>query len=371
MSESTSHNGKSLFSDQDWPHKNIAAHFRNRIRYRFQIFKLLFVLLLFLPLRAISDNCHWSQCESMCAYFLDAFTATAQFRWESCMNRCKSNSNCQSPAESQKMFGAIAYSPTDGYRSFLWRGKSLKSAEADALAHCRDNSKRPNDCRVVTSYQDSCGALAAGNRFYFATPADPNSGKSTRAEAEAAALKECRDAHNDGSCKVLVSSCANEISDEERAQAAKTGMAILGGIVGTLDGLLNGTRRPAQEHQKTPAMHLKTQEVLPVDQANWLYVSMRHGPPERRTIIEKNIRQIAATGSKVMFCRYGIPELFVFWHEKVPATQAQLKQVSIEHPLGLLGDKAREKCPATSDVAKKWAHDANKDWASLPIREAR
>jgi len=136
--------------------------------------------------------------------------------FEDCRNSCRNaassgvtSDECLSTCSQQRcgrqtnFFGAIAY----GEESGAW-GDALDLADGDsanqsAVAKCRQHGQ---DCRVVLSFQNGCGALAAANNRRYGTGQSPD-----RQKAESLALAACRG--NGGQpCNILIGSCTRKPS---------------------------------------------------------------------------------------------------------------------------------------------------------------
>jgi hypothetical protein len=107
------------------------------------------------------------------------------------------------PAAAHAAFGAIAYSPTADRGGYSWNAGTRAAAEADALRYCRLAAGMANDCRVVVSYQNACGAVASGRGHHYGWASEP-----TEAQAEGRAMAYCRDSAGD-SCRLVRVSCSN------------------------------------------------------------------------------------------------------------------------------------------------------------------
>jgi hypothetical protein len=97
-------------------------------------------------------------------------------------------------------YGAIAYGAKSTAYGYAFDKGTQQEAERGALADCRPNG---DDCKVVTSFSNSCAAVAAiESKNVYAT-----GGGSSEKAAEDSALKACERDHGKG-CEVEVWTCA-------------------------------------------------------------------------------------------------------------------------------------------------------------------
>lgn len=148
------------------------------------------------------------ECREWCGYGLTG---------DACMVTCPCD-DVLPQASPQTTFGAIAHSFGDGHNSKAMRGSTSKEAHELALAHCRSNSSTPAQCKVVTWYVNSCGALATGNNAYASVGGGNNVPPLTRLQAENAALAACRKEPRNGQCRLEISGCSDELTPEEEAE---------------------------------------------------------------------------------------------------------------------------------------------------------
>ena len=113
-----------------------------------------------------------------------------------CLNRCTLDGT---PRERH---GAIAYSAGKKVYGFSHGHDSARKAGDVALRHCRDRERGTDDCRVVVTFHNACGALARGAKGAYGSAW----GQSGR-EASAKALDECRP-HGGESCKIERQVCS-------------------------------------------------------------------------------------------------------------------------------------------------------------------
>lgn len=113
-----------------------------------------------------------------------------------CLNRCGLN------RESRERHGAIAYSTRKNVFGYSHDHDSAKTATDAAQRNCRDQERGADDCRVVVTFHNACGALALGDQGAYGSAW----GRSRR-EASAKALTECRP-HGGASCKVQREVCS-------------------------------------------------------------------------------------------------------------------------------------------------------------------
>jgi hypothetical protein len=98
--------------------------------------------------------------------------------------------------------GAIAYSSRKGVHGYSFDFGSVNAASQAALLNCRNQEKGADDCRVLVTFHDACGALALGGNGAYGSAW----GLSQR-EASAKALVECRP-HGGNGCKIERQVCS-------------------------------------------------------------------------------------------------------------------------------------------------------------------
>ncbi len=96
-------------------------------------------------------------------------------------------------------FGAIAYSAQTGGYGIGWKADARDQAERDAMAGCAGYGR---GCAVTLSFENACGALAAGGGM--AATAAASRLKDAEDRARAACLK-----LNTAGCEIEVSFCSN------------------------------------------------------------------------------------------------------------------------------------------------------------------
>ena len=125
-----------------------------------------------------------------------------------CIDRCVSDypdnqlrdmcfQQCRKP---KVLFGAIAYGPRTEAAGWSYDYETEDQARHHALANC---AKHGNDCRVVTSFSNACGAVAAGSNQHYAI----GEGVSAN-QAKADAVANCRSAGGT-ECDIQAWSCTN------------------------------------------------------------------------------------------------------------------------------------------------------------------
>jgi hypothetical protein len=118
------------------------------------------------------------------------------------------------PANEEKgIWGAIAFSPTDGRHGFFWGADKRQEAEDIALKHC-ENAKG-EDCRVVEVFRNHrhwddddytgfpykhCAALSVGKAAHSGTLSWGAASATTRRDAEEKATSLCAAEQNE--CKI-------------------------------------------------------------------------------------------------------------------------------------------------------------------------
>jgi len=113
-----------------------------------------------------------------------------------CLNRCTLK------GEPRERHGAIAYSSRKEVFGYSYDHDSAKAASASAVGSCRKQEPGAEDCRVLVTFHNACGALALGDGGAYGSAW----GLSRRAAA-AKALTECRP-HGGDSCKIRREVCS-------------------------------------------------------------------------------------------------------------------------------------------------------------------
>ena len=104
---------------------------------------------------------------------------------------------CRKP---KVLFGAIAYGPQSEATGWSYDYETEDEARHHALSNC---AKHGNDCRVVTSFSNACGAVAAGSNQRYAI------GEGVSAtQAKADAIANCRSGGGT-ECDIQAWSCTN------------------------------------------------------------------------------------------------------------------------------------------------------------------
>lgn len=110
-----------------------------------------------------------------------------------CLNRCTLE---------RERHGAIAYSPRKEVYGYSHDFSSPNAAAEAALRNCRTQEKGTDDCRVLLTFHNACGALTLGDHGAYGSAW----GLSQR-EAAAKALVECHP-HGGSSCKIERQVCS-------------------------------------------------------------------------------------------------------------------------------------------------------------------
>ena len=100
------------------------------------------------------------------------------------------------PGPTRERHGAIAYFARKQVHGYSYGYDSEKTASNVAVANCRRQDSGAEDCRVLVTFHNACGALARGDKGAHGS----DWGHSGR-EASAKALEKCR-ARGGDSCKV-------------------------------------------------------------------------------------------------------------------------------------------------------------------------
>ena len=110
-----------------------------------------------------------------------------------CLNRCTVD---------RERHGAIAYSAKKEVYGYSYDVGSSNEAAAAALRNCRNQGKGADDCKVVVTFRDACGALALGDNGAYGS-----AWALSRRDAAVKALAECRP-HGGSSCKIERQVCS-------------------------------------------------------------------------------------------------------------------------------------------------------------------
>jgi len=154
--------------------------------------RILLLLLLALGLVAsppalMADNCLYDCQGPMCSDFGNKTQLCTDLR-----------AKCQARCSGRRWWGAIAYSAKDKGVGWSYEWNTENDAKQEALRRC---SKQGVACKVITSYENTCGAVAAdGNIVTWGTA-------NLRADAQRRALLECRNAGGKN-CSVEVWACS-------------------------------------------------------------------------------------------------------------------------------------------------------------------
>ena len=113
-----------------------------------------------------------------------------------CLNRCTLN------RENRERHGAIAYSSRKEVFGYSHDYDSARTAGEAAVRNCRGQERGADDCRVLVTFRNACGALALGAKGAYGS-----AWGLSRREASAKALTECRP-HGGASCKIEREVCS-------------------------------------------------------------------------------------------------------------------------------------------------------------------
>ena len=114
-----------------------------------------------------------------------------------CLNRCTLEGG-----PNRERHGAIAYSVRKQVHGYSYGYESEKAAGDVALQNCRRQDSAADDCRVLVTFHNACGALARGDKG-----AHGLDWGHTGREAGAKAFEKCR-ARGGDSCKVERQVCS-------------------------------------------------------------------------------------------------------------------------------------------------------------------
>ena len=110
-----------------------------------------------------------------------------------CLNRCTVD---------RERHGAIAYSTRKEVYGYSYDFGSSNDAAAAAVRNCRNEDKGADDCKVLVTFRNACGALALGDNGAYGS-----AWALSQREASAKALVECRP-HGGTSCKIERQVCS-------------------------------------------------------------------------------------------------------------------------------------------------------------------
>jgi hypothetical protein len=132
----------------------------------------------------------FESCQNSCRNLSGMVTSQA------CVDTC-SHAYCEKPKVS---YGAIAYGPHSTANGYAFGKSSAGEASRTAMANCAQNG---DDCKVVTSFSNSCAAVAAvEDQGRYATGQGD-----TRDEAQSNALAVCKK-QGKGECEIEAWTCA-------------------------------------------------------------------------------------------------------------------------------------------------------------------
>jgi hypothetical protein len=314
------------------------------------------------PASSFADNCN---CNLSCSHQgAAAMQGVRVNEYQMCMANCERF--CPNAEQRPKsVFGAITYSFGDGIYSIGRQGPTVQSAAEITMKDCRANSKQPATCQLVSSYKDSCGALAKGSKGYLKLGDGGDTGKRLVAEAEANVMAACKRSGSTD-CRIVASGCANDMTVEERAAGVARDAALLAGVGAVLKwGLESSVQRAVRppsweerivnEHNAAVARNaplnidelpLTRQRVEPLS-----FVSMTGSEliqsPDDLNRVSIHFKERKLNEAKLLTCVYGSSLGADFWYETVPITKKELLQVFNLHPLRRLGDVALVSCPKT------------------------
>ena len=137
---------------------------------------------------AAADRCLW-ECEgTMCADYANK-TDYCQTTRAKCAARCTG----------RRWWGAIAYSKTDATWGASWGWTEVENAKKRAMDRCL--ARRGASCKVLATFEDQCGAVAADGTISGWGTAD------LRGPAQQRAVLECQKAGGKN-CKVQAWACS-------------------------------------------------------------------------------------------------------------------------------------------------------------------
>lgn len=106
-----------------------------------------------------------------------------------------------------KAHGALAYDSANALWSTGNNYASEKKATVGALQHCRQTAG--SNCALMLTYSNQCAAVARAQTGRGFVPGNDSANTgSSKEEAEANAVKACRQDWGTGSCQVILSDCS-------------------------------------------------------------------------------------------------------------------------------------------------------------------
>lgn len=142
----------------------------------------------------------WADCSSDCVASYHNCLRSSSPGADWCLS---SQGVCLSRCTMQRgQHGAIAYSSRTAVYGFSFDFDTAGAAGQAAVRNCRAQERGADDCRVVVTFHDACGALARDGRGAYGSAWGVS-----RREASAKALNECRP-HGGNGCKIEREVCS-------------------------------------------------------------------------------------------------------------------------------------------------------------------
>ena len=112
---------------------------------------------------------------------------------------CSANESID-PASGDNLYGSIAYDAYNGATGYSWRFSDKESADNGALEKCK---KYGNNCSIITSFSNTCAALADSDTYHAWTI------NSSRSLAEQDVVNKCN-TFSSSACVLRISVCTDQ-----------------------------------------------------------------------------------------------------------------------------------------------------------------
>lgn len=200
------------------PSKSLSIKMLNSVAKSFAV---LLLVMMFRPADAFAWNCR--ECREHCG-----FGPYAKYCMDTCF--CNDQLGISERKESRPVFGAIAYSIPDASWGHAYNARTRIDATNIAVKYCRENSKAPQQCRAVTWFVNSCGALATDEKGHpWSVGGGNDSPNYSLSQATSAALSLCR--RNGGkNCSITTAVCSDGTTPEIEKENAERAKVLLGGL---------------------------------------------------------------------------------------------------------------------------------------------
>lgn len=203
-----------------------------------------------LPLAAHADCL--GACQSTCnadgaSAIGDPGNLGAVANYEVCMNNCQHS--CRGEDKPPDRFAAFAHSAKDDVWMSAYRAKTREEAEAVALKACRQKSE---SCEIFTWFKNACGAVVGGEKKVLGTPPGTADRDVPRERVVGSLMEQCARVPGNGDCRVRIAVCANESSPEDKARAKEREGAVLGLMERGFNAIQDDFRKYQQQTSRRP-----------------------------------------------------------------------------------------------------------------------